>query len=129
MPRIKRNAFLMSKIRVAVFISLLSAGTGALPAATNNLPPDLAQVRELIKAHLPGVTDAELDHHALDGLLQGLRGKVRLVDSATAEGAARTNIAKHILLEGSIAYLRFEQIAPGLPAEVKALCQGMNKTN
>jgi hypothetical protein len=108
-------------------LSLLLATPLWATAAATNPPPDYSQVRELIQAHLPGVTEAQLNQAAVDGLLQNFRGKVRLLDATPP--AARPNISKRTVFDGGIAYLRIENVAAGLASEVAGLCQLLNATN
>jgi len=117
----------MRKICLALSLGFVGASVFSHAQPTSP-PPDFGQVRELIKANLPGVTEAELNQFALDGLLQGLRGKVRLLDPAATE-SARVGIAKASLLDEGIAYLRVEHFYPGLPEEVRTACQNFNATN
>lgn len=114
--------------RAVCFGLLLIAGLNSVEAASTNNPPDFTEVRALIKANLPGVTETELNQNALDGLLQGFRGKVQLVDNAEAI-TARAQVSKATVYDGGIGYLRVEKVAPDLVMEVKSICQAMNTTN
>jgi len=107
---------------------LLLAGQLPLTAATTN-PADFTQVRELIRANLPEVTEAELNQNALAGLLQAFRGKVRLLDAASSGSAPQTNLAKSMVLDSGVAYLRVENVAAGLATEVTAQYHAMSATN
>lgn len=99
----------------------------AVPTSATNAP-ELEQVRQLIRANLTGITDAELDRYAFDGLLHGLRGKVKLVDpQSNLVGAP--NIARHTVLDAGVAYLRVRTVALGLADEVASLYQALAATN
>jgi len=123
--------FVTTKFYLAVALVLLlvePTGLRAVPTNPTNMP-DLEQVRQLIRANLAGVTDAELDRHAFDGLLQGLRGKVKLLDAQSGISAAGPNVIRSVVLDSGIAYLRVRTVAVGLADEVATLCQAMAATN
>ena len=83
----------------------LLVATGARAAATNDAP-DFNEVLGLVRAHLAGTTETDLNRVALEALLTALRGKVSIGGGESA--AVRTNalLAKSSLLEENIAYLR-----------------------
>jgi len=99
----------------------------AVPTSATNAP-ELEQVRQLIRANLTGITDAELDRYAFDGLLHGLRGKVKLLE-AQNNAASAPNLSRHTVLDAGIGYLRVRTVALGLADEVATLCQAMDATN
>lgn len=122
----------MTRIFFAAGLALLlELQTVVLRAAstTGTNAPDWEQVRQLIRANLPGVTDAELDQHAFDGLLQGLRGKVRLLDAQTNADELKLNLARTTMPEDGIGYLQVRSVAAGLADEVATICQAMDTTN
>jgi hypothetical protein len=111
-------------------LGLLLAAAAPLSAVPTNPPaaPELEQVRQLIRTHLTGSTDAELDRYALDGLLHGLRGKVKLLDPHRNLVAA-PHLDRHSVLEAGVAYLRVRTVALGLADEVATLYQALAATN
>lgn len=115
------------KIQFTICVSVLLATPFGLAVSATNPPADYRQVRELIQTHLPGVIEAELDRAALEGLLQGFRGKVRLLDAMPPP--ARSNISQSFSFDGGIAYLRIDNVATGLAADVTKLCGLLNATN
>jgi hypothetical protein len=124
MIRIGQHLFLM------VWLAAL-AGGASTSAASTNPPPDLGEVYELLRAHLAGVTDADLNRAAVEGLLTQLRGKVTLV---TSESAASTKppgprVLKSVLLEEDIFYARVGLVAEGLAREIQEAFQSLNGTN
>ena len=64
-------------MRIAAALVLLAAAS--VRAAATNDAPDFNEVLGLVRAHLAGVTDADLNRVALDALLAALRGKVSIV--------------------------------------------------
>jgi C-terminal processing protease CtpA/Prc len=115
------------KIQFTICAGVLLATTFEMAVSAANPPPDFGQVRELIQANLPGVTEAELDRAALDGLLQNFRGKVRLLEATPAP--AHPNISQSSSFDGGIGYLRIDNVAAGLATDVTRLCGLINATN
>jgi hypothetical protein len=92
-------------------------------------PLDYNEVREIIRAQLPGVTDEELDRGALEGLLHSVRGKVTVVESTTHDAPDAINISKAMSLGDGIAYLRVANVSKGLAANLSASCTAISVTN
>ena len=120
------SIFALTK-RVAVGLALALVLPMTLRAAPTT--PELDQVRQLIRSNLTGVTDAELEQHALDGLLHGLRGKVRLLNAQTNAADPGQNLSRSVMLDDGIGYLRVRTVAAGLADEVATTCQAMDATN
>jgi hypothetical protein len=81
--------------------------------------PDFQEVFELVRAHLPGVTESELNRAAVEGLLARLEGRVQL--AGAAGGATETNapaLAEARLLENEVAWFRVARVADGLAGEL-----------
>src|SRR6188768_2677680 len=101
--------------------------------ATNSIPadalPDFDELRAVIQTNLPGVTKTELDQKGAAGLLQGFRGKVRLVDAEQAADPTRSKISHSRTYDGGIAYLRVPEVFAGFSSELVRQCQAMNATN
>jgi hypothetical protein len=78
-------------------------------------PPDFKEVYDLVSAHAAGLTKAQIDRAAVQGLVSALAPKVTLVGEdktkASTDGPAlsRTN-----LYDGDIAYMRVRQVGAGL---------------
>jgi hypothetical protein len=112
----------MSRLR----IGLLAAGFWAFFAAdcafcakTQGAAPDFKEVYDLVHAHLAGVSEAELNRAAVQGLVSVLGPKVSIVSKEPSEGvASELLISKAAMFEGSIAYLRVSRIAEGLEQAV-----------
>lgn len=100
----------------------------AVPTTSTNAP-DLEQVRQLIRANLTGVTDVELDRFAFDGLMQALRGKVKLLDATSPSRSGGPNVSRSAMLDTGVGYLRVRSVALGLADEVAEICQAMAATN
>lgn len=109
------------------FAAVLHWQTTALADAT--APLDYSEVREIIRAQLPGVTDAELDRGALEGLLHSVRGKVTVVDPSTNTVSETFVISKVRSLGDGIGYLRLATVSEGVAAGISAGCAAINATN
>ena len=105
--------------------------TTSLTAAPDPAKPTVGfdELRAVIQTNLPGVTNAELDQHGVNGLLQGFRGKVRLLEAETLADPARSKISRSLIYDGGIAYLRVPEVFAGLSSEVRRHCETFNATN
>ncbi len=112
-----------------VLCALLTAAPWCRAAETNALP-DFKEVYDLVREHLAGANEAELNRAAVEGFLASLHGKARLVGSQAA--ASDTNavlVAKSAVLDNGVAYVRAGRIEAGLAEAVRSVCEQMAKTN
>lgn len=102
----------------------------ALAAATNEAT-DFHEVYELIRAHATGVSDAELNRAAVQGLVSALAPKVSLATKITPvnETGEPSLVSKTGLFEGEIAYLRVARVNDGLAGQVNNTWKDWNSTN
>ncbi|HMP82331.1 MAG TPA: S41 family peptidase, partial [Verrucomicrobiota bacterium] len=99
-------------------------------APATNGDADFNEVRDLIRANLVGVTDAELEVAALDGLLERFAGKVTIVPAAEAPVAPETRpLTRSTVLGDSVAYVRVGVVASGLPDALLSAWREMEATN
>jgi C-terminal processing protease CtpA/Prc len=122
----------MRRFGLAVPAFLLATFTGtAGHAASTNSAPDFNEVYQLLKSHLPGLTEADLNRQAVEGLLTNLRGKVSLVstDGASREKSTGPSLNRSNVMEDDVAYLRVSGLTGGLPAEISAAYQRLSETN
>jgi hypothetical protein len=114
---------------LAVSALLSTVPTGQ--AAATNPAPDFQEVYGLIRAHVTGATDAELNAAALQGLLSAFKSKVALVEANDVTNLAPEGplIAQARLFDGRIAYLRIVQVGEGLDREVAAAYRRLASTN
>lgn len=112
----------MKRLLLTIYAaSLVTVATATNPAL------ELEQVRAILRTNLAGMTEAELDRHALDGLLLGLRDRVWLVEEGT--NAVATGIVRNLSLDEGIAYLRVQMITPAVAPEMSRFCQALDATN
>jgi len=119
----------MTRIGLAIFAAVLGVTPGARAVATN-APPDFNEVFSLVRAHLTGATEAELNRMVVDGLLTALRGKVSLVGGGpqTAVKAVEL-VAKSSVLENDVAYLRVGRVDEPLAKELNTALTQLGATN
>ena len=118
------------RLLTLAFAALLAA-SGWLRAETTNSTPDFKQVYELLRANLPGVTDAGLNSAAVAGLLSQLHGRATLVG-----GRGKTPISpnapvliKSAVLESNVAYLHVGQVGDDLANQLNTAYRALTATN
>ncbi len=115
----------------AVAALVLFSTTGR--AEVTNAPPDFREVYDLIRAHLAGQSDAELNQAAVRGLVDQLRGKVSLVTGKSDDGAGASTSEAPLVLpalyDGSVACLRVGRVAEGLAGKAAAAWKSLDGSN
>src|SRR5260221_13441092 len=106
--------FLRQLICSTGFLTLLACPPVGRADVTNS-PPDFKEVYDLIRSHLAGETEADLDQTAVKGLLNELHSKVSLVsgtgqDAAAPEGSLLTKSATY---DGGIGFLPLGRVVGG----------------
>jgi hypothetical protein len=100
-------------------------------AAATRAAPEFQEVQSLIRKHLVGINDTELNRAAVEGLISELGPKVSLVtNSASGSSAADVPlVAKSIVFDDTIAYVRINRVADGLANAVREACGQLSSTN
>ncbi len=111
---------------LVAFVALLPWQTTAF--ANSTAPLEFNEVRDIIRAQLPGVTNEELDRGALEGLLYSVRGKVTVVGLETND-STDVPVSKSLSLVEGIAYLRVASVMEGLATSVSASIAAIGSTN
>ena len=96
--------------------------------ATNGAP-DFKEVYELIRQHVAGLSEEELNRAAVLGLVNALGPKVMLVTNETTESNGESPMVRSNLFEGDIAYLRIRRVAEGLDQQIRDACRPSEGTN
>ena len=76
---------------------LAISGLTALPLpaiAISETPPDFEEVRGLVREHLVGTSDSDLNRASVEGLLNSLRGKVRVVGTNSPASTNASALSK-----------------------------------
>ena len=118
-----------STLFAAVLTIILAGAPGSRAASTNDLP-DFKEVYDLVRSHLSGMADADLNRAAVQGLLTNLRGKVSLVGEGPSHpqtGAAL--ISRSTVLENDVAYVRVARVEEGLAKEIGGQLEQLSATN
>jgi hypothetical protein len=121
----------IAPISHCLLLLLILAASSAKAQVVSTNTPDFDEVFELVRAHLAGTTDSELNRAAVEGLLRSLRGKVRLL-SGSDDPPAQTNgpaIAKASVLDDHIAWLRIARVSATLPGEISRQCKNLGATS
>src|ERR1035437_7740269 len=127
----------MMRIRINSLLAALlvlaggSAGLRAQPKAEDAQAPEFKEVYDLIRTHLAGTSDAQLNQAAVGALVSGLAPRVSLVTNAAAGSAAGEAplVSKTTVFEGDILYVRVGRVGDGLANAISAACRKPGTTN
>jgi C-terminal processing protease CtpA/Prc len=94
-------------------------------------PADFHEVYDLVKAHLAGATDEDLNRAAVQGFVAGLKPRVLLITNTQNSGSVTSApiVVKSNLFEGNIGYIRVGRVADGLSSNVRQVYDTMGTTN
>jgi hypothetical protein len=123
----------MSKLGFLMGIAgVLAWGRGsvALAEATNTCPP-FNEVYGLVRAHLGGVSETDLNRAAVQGLISSLGPKVSLVSTSSTnlESSSRGLVTETTVFEDDIGYLRIGRVDDGLAKAVQDAYEHVSSTN
>ncbi len=92
---------------------------------------DFKEVYDLVRAHLAGVSEAELNEAAVKGLIASLNPRVKLVTNGTAAKAAGKvpAVKKSSVFEGDSIYVRVGRVEEDLAGALSAACSKPETTN
>ena len=123
-------------IRLGIFslTITLAFAFGRLPLQAQPPPssaPDFREVYDLVREHLAGATDAELNRAAVQGLLSTLGPKVTLLPGGTNDPATADAplISRSAPFDGKIVYLRIARVQDGLPKALTNALANVSGTN
>ena len=125
----------MMRIRIYLFLAALMLSADAQSAlaaeAETANAPAFQEVYDLIRTHLAGMSEAELNRTAVQALLAGLGPRVALATNGVAAEAraAAPLVSRSGLFDGGIAYVRIERVGEGLAKAVRDACQKLGATN
>lgn len=100
-------------------------------AAAEQQPFNFAEVFDLLKANLAGVTGEQLNEAAVRGLLEQLAGKVSVVGETPppVRGAGSNAPVSAAVFDRHFGYLRVNRMAAGTDQEFQAACDRLLATN
>ena len=108
---------------------LFGAAESLIADTTTNETADYKEVYELIRQHVAGLSEAELNRAAVQGLVNALGPKVMLVTNEIVESNDESPMVRSNLFEGDIAYLRIRRVSEGLDQQIRQVCQPSAGTN
>jgi C-terminal processing protease CtpA/Prc len=96
-----------------------------------NATPDFREIYDLIRTHLAGETESDLNREAAQGLLQQLHSKVSVVASQTApeKSSHALVLAKSALYDGPVGYLRVGRVGEGLANQISSAYKDLQASN
>ena len=120
-------------------IAICGAGALALLVSPRSMradgtaaTPEFKEVYDLIRDHLAGASEAELNQAAVQGLIKQLHSKVALVSGKTETNTQSSEgllLPQSAMFDGTIAYLRVGRVGQGLAGQVATTCKGFSSTN
>ena len=119
---------------LTVWLVLVGAQPGLLwgqAKAEEAAGPDFKEVYDLVRAHLAGMSEAQLNQAAVQALVSGLGPRVSLVtNGAAAKARAEAPlVSKSSVFDGEIGYVRIERVGDGLASAVREACSRLAATN
>jgi C-terminal processing protease CtpA/Prc len=118
-----------SRICFSIAVLMTFAGQVSLPAQTNSASPDFQEVYDLIRQHAAGVSEAELNRAAVQGLVNALGPKVSLANDNSGTNTTTQLITQTTMFDGNIAYLRIMRVSDDLAKAVSTAYQKLSSTN
>lgn len=104
-------------------------GSASGPYQRNELPK-YDEIYQLLRAHLNGVSDAELNNAAVQGLLDHFQSSAMLVDNGAAVTSDSTApLEKALVYDDSYAYIRVAKVETNLASEISASYADLVRTN
>ena len=131
MPQLNRSMIRRGTFsRFIGLVAILSCTIISRADAPADLP-DFKEVYDLIREHVAGLNQAQLDHAAVLALISGLAPKVSLVgkDNEANSAPSLPLLSKTSIFDGDVAYLRASRVGTGLPEAVHKACAGLVATN
>jgi hypothetical protein len=113
-----------------MILTLLAAQPG-LRAETKGDAPDFKEVYDVIRAHLGGMSEDEVNRKAVRGLVTAFGPMVSFVGNGEPASAPTTGqvLGQTNVFDGDIAYLRVRRVDEALAKAVAAACEKLRSTN
>ncbi len=121
--------------RFLKLFSLTSAGlltaVGLAQSEAAGTAPEFNQVYDLLRANAPGLTEAELNSAAVNGLLEQLHGRATIVGASEEKTVSHSGaqLINSAVLESNVAYLHVGQVGDDLAGQLKKTYHAMTATN
>ena len=101
---------------------------GGVKAATNTAPA-FEEVIGLVREHLAGSNEKEINRAAVQGLISQLYPRVSIVTNTTKPVAETKPVGKTSLFDGPIGYVRIARVSDGLAKDIRDAHHELNTTN
>lgn len=108
---------------------VILADTSVSRGETATEPPDFKEVYEIIRAHLPDISQPQLERAAVIALVSALSPRVILVSGEPEAARSGPLLSRVHVFDGDIAYLRIERVENGLAEAVRKSCESLAATN
>ncbi len=117
-------------IAVVPVVCLLVLGGVSTRAADKAPAPDFNEVYNLVKQHLTGISEAELNRAAVQGLITALAPKVSLAGAEPpGTNSSAALVTKTSLFDGPIGYIRVGRVGEGLASAIRKAWQDLGSSN
>ena len=122
--------FIALKIKHCVSMAFCLAACAGWAGSTNALPK-FDEVYQLLRAHLKGASEADLNRAAVEGLLEQLKSGAMLAGGGAAgeETPAASTLGKSIIYDDAYAYFRVLKVETNLAGALMASYREMAATN
>src|SRR3974390_191825 len=119
---------------LTIWLVLAGAQPGLLFAqakAEDTAGPDFKEVYDLVRTHLAGMSEAQLNRAAVQALVSGLGSRVSMVTNGAGAKAQveAPLVGKSSVFDGDIGYVRIERVGDGLAGGVRQACGKLTATN
>jgi len=115
---------------VVMALAGLLAACNLSRADTTSAAPDFEQVYDLLRVNLAGISSAELNSAAVEGLLKQLHGRATIVGNpAETVSETGTDLIESAVLENDVAYLRVGEVGGSLKNELHSAYHALAATN
>jgi hypothetical protein len=93
--------------------------------------PAFADLYSLVRSNVVGLSEADLNRAAVQGLLAQLQSQITLVTNGAGatENSAVALLSKSGILDGAYAFLRVGRVGPGLATQFRAAYESLRATN
>ena len=108
----------MEMTLAAGLLAALSGPAVADTAGPQTPLPPFQEVYDQLQTNLPGVSKAELEKAALEGLAEKLRGRLQVPGLNSGSPSNTAAIVRSRVFDGQFAYLRVGVVGPELPARL-----------
>jgi hypothetical protein len=117
------------QVALGILVLVADASVGSAASETNEAP-HFQEVFRLLRAHLEGVTEEELNRAAVQGLLNQFHSRVMFVQETADEAEASSDqVAKTAVHDKWYGYVRIARVGKGLADDIAAAYEKLNATN